>query len=160
VSALDGIEQGIGVAAHEIAGGVWDLLSKPIEGAVKDGIKGAAVGVGSGVVNLIARPLVGGKVLVERIFTGATQSTRAIVSKSEAIDSDLVKTHEILGNDTSASDLDDLTEEEFSSERAYKRAVEFIDLWGKIDSSGNRVIDETEMKTYLKDSGDQKTGEI
>lgn len=37
---LEGINQGVNVAAYELAGGLYDLFAKPVEGAAKDGIIG------------------------------------------------------------------------------------------------------------------------
>lgn len=69
-SVLDGISQGFGVAASEMAGGLYDLFAKPIHGGLKGGARGAAVGMATGAINLFARPALGGKVLIERVYTG------------------------------------------------------------------------------------------
>ncbi len=71
---IDGLSQGIGVAAYEMAGGLYDLFASPIEGGLRDGLKGAVAGLASGTVKLFARPMKGGKVLVERVYTGTKGS--------------------------------------------------------------------------------------
>lgn len=64
---IEGLQQGFGVAAYEIAGGFYDLVAKPIEGALEAGAIGVAQGVAEGVVSFIARPIKGGQILIDRI---------------------------------------------------------------------------------------------
>jgi hypothetical protein len=63
----EGLQQGFGVVAYEIAGGFYDLVAKPIEGGLEHGAKGLAEGVAQGVVSFIARPIKGGQILIDRI---------------------------------------------------------------------------------------------
>ena len=35
-----GLKQGLGAAAYEMAGGIYDLFAKPVEGAIRGGAKG------------------------------------------------------------------------------------------------------------------------
>ena len=67
VGLVEGLQQGFGVAAYEIAGGLYDLVAKPIEGGRESGAKGVAEGVAKGVVSFIARPIKGGQILIDRI---------------------------------------------------------------------------------------------
>lgn len=66
---LDGLGQGLGAAAYEVAGGFYDLIAKPIEGAREGGVAGAAVGVAKGFAGLIARPVKGGGILIDKVST-------------------------------------------------------------------------------------------
>lgn len=64
---IEGLQQGFGVAAYEIAGGIYDLVAKPIEGGRECGALGVAQGVAEGVVSFVARPIKGGQILIDRI---------------------------------------------------------------------------------------------
>lgn len=66
---LDGLGQGLGAAAYEVAGGFYDLVAKPIHGGLEGGITGAAVGMAQGFVGLIARPIKGGGILIDKVST-------------------------------------------------------------------------------------------
>ncbi len=79
-SALTGLQHGVGIASYEIAGGIYDLFAKPIEGAVKGGVIGALHGTKVGVAHFIARPIYGGTVLLERVHTGHHYHESAIDS--------------------------------------------------------------------------------
>ncbi len=48
----DGVAQGVSAAAYEIAGGVYDLLHKPIQGAMEGGVMGAMHGTTEGALIL------------------------------------------------------------------------------------------------------------
>ena len=85
-SVLEGLNQGVGVAAYEMAGGLWDLFTKPIIGAMEKGATGAAEGVAQGIVNFIARPVIGGQILLERVMTGALSSPRDDFTADENLD--------------------------------------------------------------------------
>ena len=69
---LDGIGQGLGAAAYEVAGAFYDLVAKPVEGAREGGVSGAAIGMGQGLVGLIARPVKGGGILIDKISTSVS----------------------------------------------------------------------------------------
>eukprot|EP00604_Paraphysomonas_vestita_P000020 CAMPEP_0174825612 /NCGR_PEP_ID=MMETSP1107-20130205/42931_1 /TAXON_ID=36770 /ORGANISM="Paraphysomonas vestita, Strain GFlagA" /LENGTH=696 /DNA_ID=CAMNT_0016057393 /DNA_START=331 /DNA_END=2418 /DNA_ORIENTATION=+ len=153
IGLVEGLQQGFGVAAYEIAGGIYDLLAKPIEGARESGATGAAKGVAKGVVSFIARPIKGGQILIDRI--------------SQSVSNDQVKrnrtVHEALKNgvpdkriklsfreedfinnnnndenkdeaenkseDTREDNANDLTEEENKIESAVTKALQFRELW-------------------------------
>jgi hypothetical protein len=71
-NTLEGATQGTSLAAYEFAGGIYDLFSKPVAGAREEGVSGAVKGVGKGLVSFIARPMIGGKMMVERVYTGVS----------------------------------------------------------------------------------------
>lgn len=68
---LSGINQGVAIASYELAGGLYDLFAKPIKGAARGGFVGAGTGVAVGLHNLFARPMRGGKIMVEKVISGA-----------------------------------------------------------------------------------------
>lgn len=68
---LDGIGQGIGAVAYEVAGGLYDLVSKPFQRGREEGAKGAAKGLAEGFAALVARPIRGGGILIDRVTRGA-----------------------------------------------------------------------------------------
>jgi hypothetical protein len=68
---LRGVASGAAVVSYELAGGLYDLFSKPIKGAAKNGLKGASDGAKEGLTNLFARPLKGGKILMDKVTIGA-----------------------------------------------------------------------------------------
>ncbi|CAM9491012.1 unnamed protein product [Chrysoparadoxa australica] len=73
---LEGALQGVGSVAHEVAGGVADLVRLPISGYKAKGVAGAVKGVGQGLFSLIHRPIRGGVILVDKIAIGAVNMAK------------------------------------------------------------------------------------
>eukprot|EP01038_Epipyxis_sp_PR26KG_P006179 gene6179-8510_t len=99
-TVVDGLQQGLGVAMAEFAGGVWDLFAKPIEGGMNNGIKGIACGMAVGMKNVVTRPVKGGKEMVGRVYTSLSSHKE---SGSAAIEHSLRKTGSIGGLTTTDS---------------------------------------------------------
>jgi hypothetical protein len=142
---LSGISDGLGIAAYEVAGGVWDLVSKPVRRGVKEGVVGVALGAKDGVISLFARPLKGGKVMVDRIVTGATKKGQQPTSA----DSDLriqTKKEEYY---RVPGDIDTLSPGHLNIENAYALAVNVIEWWCLVDKDNNRCMDIRELQNCL-----------
>jgi sterol 3beta-glucosyltransferase len=84
---VSGAVEGLVTVGYEMAGGLYDLFAKPIKGAAKNGIIGAGAGAVNGLVNLFARPLKGGKILVDKVASGAVGTAR----KSSVVEGALVR---------------------------------------------------------------------
>jgi hypothetical protein len=126
----EGLQQGFGVAAYEIAGGLYDLVAKPIEGGMENGAKGVAQGVADGVVSFIARPIKGGQILIDRITQSVSndpirrnrtvhESLKLMQPTERACflceDDDAVQ-RQTLTDEPREDTNDDLTEEEYDIE--------------------------------------------
>lgn len=161
---LIGLKQGLGIVAYEMAGGVYDLVNKPIQGAKEGGALGAATGVMSGVYGLIARPVKGGKILVDRILDN---NEGASISSS--------KKHVQKGAIENMTNMVDINPDELSSveevihnyhhhnlalrftilivHQALQEVLKFKELWMKLDSSGDRLVGLSELESLLSPSG-------
>jgi hypothetical protein len=56
---------GMGAVAYEVAGGLYDLVAKPIQRGREEGAVGVAKGVAEGVKAMVARPIKGGGIFIE-----------------------------------------------------------------------------------------------
>lgn len=139
---LDGLGHGLGAAAYEVAGGFYDLIAKPIEGAREGGLAGAALGMAEGVVGLIARPIRGGGILIDKISTSlgdekcrrrnrtVQETMRADGSKGSrfklnfAIDENCDNSPDELRSDTD----DDLSEEARAIEQVQKEYLDILQV--------------------------------
>jgi hypothetical protein len=98
---------------------------------------GVSQGVVSGVTNLFARPIKGGKIVVG-----------GISSHSTSIDDEFI----------SPADTDALFEEEARVEKAYEAAHRLLRWWRRVDTDGNRCLDQRELERLLtsKDSAEAR----
>ena len=65
--ATEGLVQGITSFTHEFIGSMAGVVTEPVVGAQKTGVRGAARGLASGLVNLIRRPIRGGFIFVDKV---------------------------------------------------------------------------------------------
>jgi hypothetical protein len=70
--AAEGLVQGLTSLTHEVLGSVAGVVTEPVVGAQKTGVRGAARGLASGLVNLIRRPIRGGFIFVDKVTAGVS----------------------------------------------------------------------------------------
>ena len=70
--AAEGLVQGLTSLTHEVLGSVAGVVTEPVAGAQKTGVRGAARGLASGLVNLIRRPIRGGFIFVDKVTAGVS----------------------------------------------------------------------------------------
>ncbi|KAI9283162.1 hypothetical protein BY458DRAFT_427893 [Sporodiniella umbellata] len=73
--ALYGVAQGATSFANSFASGMSGLVTRPVEGASKDGVGGFLRGVGKGVVGAVTKPVVGVFDLTSNISEGIRNTT-------------------------------------------------------------------------------------
>lgn len=89
---LGGLEQGMGAVAYEVAGGLYDLVAKPIQRGMEGGARGAAKGLAEGLTALVARPIKGGGILIDRVFRGAQHNK---TGNDNNTSQDVIRRHKI-----------------------------------------------------------------
>lgn len=92
-SILDGLGQGVGAVAYEVAGGLYDLVTKPIQRGREAGAKGAAKGLAEGFSALVARPIRGGGILIDRVSKGAKHKKMNLGNSNTS--HDVIRRHNI-----------------------------------------------------------------
>lgn len=70
--ATEGLVQGLSSLTHEFLGSMAGVVTEPVAGAHKTGVRGAAQGLASGLVNLVRRPIRGGIIFVDKVTTGVS----------------------------------------------------------------------------------------
>mmetsp|Transcript_25497 Transcript_25497/g.37624 ORF Transcript_25497/g.37624 Transcript_25497/m.37624 type:complete len:901 (+) Transcript_25497:79-2781(+) len=163
---LEGLEQGVGAAMYEFAGGIYDLVAKPIEGAREGGAVGAAVGVAKGVVGLIARPIKGGGIMIDRISQSVSgDHIRRNRTVAETVQSGVREVFSFIPDNAPSSsqaalddtqnvqqlpeDAESLTPEAASIEESFVKASHFRKFWMTLDLSGDRFVNLEELKKFM-----------
>jgi len=70
--ATEGLVQGLTSLTHECLGSMAGVVTEPVVGAQKTGMRGAARGLASGLANLIRRPIRGGFIFVDKVTAGVS----------------------------------------------------------------------------------------
>ena len=91
---------------------------------------------------------------VPRTIIKASTPVPAVIIPKENQDSPIVDSSQSIQAPRRLSGLI-LTEDE-CIEAAYKRAVEFLSFWEKVDADGNGVLDEKELSIFFKNKDDAK----
>lgn len=74
--ALDGVSRGLATFGKGIVGGVTGLVTRPVEGVMKDGAKGLVTGLAQGMVGVVVSPLMGVSGGLTKLFEGVSNTTR------------------------------------------------------------------------------------
>eukprot|EP01041_Mallomonas_annulata_P007758 gene7758-15875_t len=72
---VEGIIQGIGGASYELAGGIADAVSLPLQAVLEQGLIGIPGALVGGLSGLIRSPVTGGYVLCEKVRAGLQSAT-------------------------------------------------------------------------------------
>eukprot|EP01038_Epipyxis_sp_PR26KG_P008948 gene8948-12065_t len=173
-NAIDGLMGGLAVMAQEFAGGLYDVVAKPIEGAREGGLYGFAGGVACGIANSVYRPAKGGRVLVDRVINGTISNGDDSSSPTREMENKLrnynrmgsvrvINAVDLVGISKLPVNYDEneiistsFTQEEIETiEQAYGAATHFLfTVYNQIDNDGSRTISKEELKKYLPDSVD------
>ncbi|OAD68026.1 hypothetical protein PHYBLDRAFT_57710 [Phycomyces blakesleeanus NRRL 1555(-)] len=93
--ALVGVAQGANYFANSIASGMTGLVTRPIEGASKEGVSGFFTGFGKGLVGAVTKPVVGAFDLASNV----TEGIRNSATPTDVNDIERIRYPRYIGND-------------------------------------------------------------